>query len=120
MIAVNNLYKSFNGIPVLKGISVTFEKGKTNLIIGRSGSGKTVFVKCLVGLYEVDKGSIMYNNRNFVEMNFNSRKAIRREIGMLFQGGALFDSLTVEENVMFPLNMFTEMSLTEKLEHTNL
>jgi phospholipid/cholesterol/gamma-HCH transport system ATP-binding protein len=120
MITVNDLYKSFNGVPVLKGISVTFEKGKTNLVIGRSGSGKTVLVKCLVGLHEVDKGTILYDKRNFVDMNFNDRKEIRREIGMLFQGGALFDSLTVEENVMFPLNMFTEMSLPEKLEHTNL
>ena len=86
---MDNLYKSFNGVPVLKDISVTFEKGKTNLIIGRSGSGKTVLMKCIVGLHEVDKGAIIYDNRNFVDMNFNARKEIRREIGMLFQGGAL-------------------------------
>ena len=93
---------------------MTFEKGKTNLIIGRSGSGKTVLMKCMVGLHEVDEGAIYYNDRNFVNMNFKDRKAIRREIGMLFQGSALFDSLTVEENVMFPLNMFTTMTTRGK------
>ncbi len=120
MIRVENLMKSFNGSPVLKDISVTFEKGKTNLIIGRSGSGKTVLMKCLVGLHEVDQGSVFYNNRDFVKMNFLERKQIRREIGMLFQGSALFDSLTVEENVMFPLNMFTNMSFEEKLKRANV
>lgn len=119
MIKVENLYKSFNGITVLDDISVTFEKGKTNLIIGRSGSGKTVFMKSIVGLHEADSGSIFYGDRDFIKMDFEERKAIRREIGMLFQGSALFDSLTVEENVMFPLNMFTNMSLEEKLERTN-
>jgi phospholipid/cholesterol/gamma-HCH transport system ATP-binding protein len=119
MIKVENLVKIFNGITVLEDISVTFEKGKTNLIIGRSGSGKTVLMKCIVGLHEVDRGSVFYNERNFVSMDFTERKKIRREIGMLFQGGALFDSLTVEENVMFPLNMFTQMSFEEKLERTN-
>jgi len=120
MIRVENLYKSFNGTDVLKDISITFEKGKTNLIIGRSGSGKTVLMKCIVGLHEVDKGNVFYNDRDFVKMDFLQRKMIRREIGMLFQGSALFDSLTVEENVMFPLNMFTEMSLEEKRERTNI
>jgi phospholipid/cholesterol/gamma-HCH transport system ATP-binding protein len=119
MITVENIYKSFNDITVLDGISVVFEKGKTNLIIGRSGSGKTVLTKCIVGLHEVDKGSILYDNRDFVTMNFKDRKEIRREIGMMFQGGALFDSLTVEENVMFPLNMFTTMTPDEKRERTN-
>jgi phospholipid/cholesterol/gamma-HCH transport system ATP-binding protein len=119
MIKVENLVKSFNGVKVLEDISVTFEKGKTNLIIGRSGSGKTVLMKCIVGLHEVDEGAIYYNDRNFVTMHFKERKAIRREIGMLFQGSALFDSLTVEENVMFPLNMFTQMTFGEKLERTN-
>jgi phospholipid/cholesterol/gamma-HCH transport system ATP-binding protein len=119
MIKVENLVKIFNGITVLEDISVTFEKGKTNLIIGRSGSGKTVLMKCIVGLHEVDGGSVFYNERDFVSMDFRERKEIRREIGMLFQGGALFDSLTVEENVMFPLNMFTQMSPEEKLERTN-
>jgi len=111
--------KAFSGVTVLENISVTFDKGKTNLIIGRSGSGKTVLMKCLVGLHEVDQGAVYYDDRNFVNMDFRERKKIRREIGMLFQGSALFDSLTVEENVMFPLNMFTSMSLKEKLERTN-
>jgi phospholipid/cholesterol/gamma-HCH transport system ATP-binding protein len=119
MIKVENLVKDFNGVRVLDNISMTFEKGKTNLIIGRSGSGKTVLMKCLVGLHEVDEGAVYYNNRNFVNMPFKERKAIRREIGMLFQGSALFDSLNVEENVMFPLNMFTTMTTREKLERTN-
>ncbi len=119
MIQVDNLVKTFNGVRVLDDISVTFEKGKTNLIIGKSGSGKTVLMKCLVGLHEIDEGSVLYNDRNFVKMNFDERKAIRREIGMLFQGSALFDSLNVEENVMFPLNMFTHMSLNEKRDRTN-
>lgn len=119
MVRVENLVKVFNGITVLEDISVEFEKGKTNLIIGRSGSGKTVLMKCMVGLHEVDQGAVYYDDRNFVTMNFTARKEIRREIGMLFQGSALFDSLTVEENVMFPLNMFTGMSLEEKRERTN-
>jgi phospholipid/cholesterol/gamma-HCH transport system ATP-binding protein len=120
MIRIQNLVKTFNGVDVLKDISVTFDKGKTNLIIGRSGSGKTVLMKCIVGLHEVDSGAVFYDNRDFVHMDFKDRKAIRREIGMLFQGSALFDSLTVEENVMFPLNMFTPMTLEEKLERTNI
>lgn len=119
MIKVDNLNKSFNGVSVLENISVEFDKGKTNLIIGRSGSGKTVLMKCIVGLYEADEGSIYFNNRNFVAMDFHKRKSLRREMGMLFQGSALFDSLTVEENVMFPLNMFTQMSFEEKRERTN-
>jgi phospholipid/cholesterol/gamma-HCH transport system ATP-binding protein len=120
MIRVENLYKTFNSVNVLEDISVEFEKGKTNLIIGKSGSGKTVLMKCIVGLHEVDRGAVYYDTRNFVLMNFNERKQIRREIGMLFQGSALFDSLTVEENVMFPLNMFTEMTMADKLARTNL
>jgi phospholipid/cholesterol/gamma-HCH transport system ATP-binding protein len=119
MIKVDNIYKSFNGKAVLEGISVVFEKGKTNLIIGRSGSGKTVLMKSLVGLHEVDSGAIYYDDRDFVSMSFQARKELRREIGMMFQGSALFDSLTVEENVMFPLNMFTEMSPADKRERTN-
>ncbi len=119
MIRVEKLFKSFNGNNVLRDIFVTFEKGKTNLIIGRSGSGKTVLMKCLVGLHEVDSGAVYYDDRDFVNMNFQERKQIRREIGMLFQGSALFDSLTVEENVMFPLNMFTEMTLEQKRERVN-
>ena len=119
MIKVENIYKSFNDVSVLEGISVLFEKGKTNLIIGRSGSGKTVLMKCIVGLHEVNSGSIFFDDRDFVSMNFKERKNLRREIGMLFQGSALFDSLSVEENVMFPLNMFTTMTLEEKKERTN-
>ncbi|MBN1789655.1 MAG: ATP-binding cassette domain-containing protein [Bacteroidales bacterium] len=119
MIKVENLVKIFNGVKVLEDISVDFEKGKTNLVIGRSGSGKTVFMKCIVGLLEADEGAVFYDNRDFVSMNFMERKQIRREIGMLFQGSALFDSLTVEENVMFPLNMFSNMTPGEKLERTN-
>ena len=119
MIRVENLHKAFNGVPVLEGISVLFEKGKTNLIIGRSGSGKTVLMKCIVGLFEVDTGAIEFDDRDFVGMNFRERKSLRREIGMLFQGSALFDSLSVEENVMFPLNMFTDMTPEEKLDRTN-
>jgi phospholipid/cholesterol/gamma-HCH transport system ATP-binding protein len=119
MIKVENLVKIFNGVKVLEDISVDFEKGKTNLVIGRSGSGKTVLMKCIVGLLEADEGAVYYNDRDFVSMNFTERKQIRREIGMLFQGSALFDSLTVEENVMFPLNMFSNMTPGEKLERTN-
>lgn len=119
MIRVETITKAFSGTTVLQDISVEFEKGKTNLIIGRSGSGKTVLMKCIVGLHEVDSGAIYFNDRNFVTMDFRERQALRREMGMLFQGSALFDSLTVEENVMFPLNMFTQMTLGEKLERTN-
>ena len=107
MIEANNISKFFGDNQVLKDITVRFEKGKTNLIIGRSGSGKTVLVKCLVGLLEVDEGYIMFGDRNFWQMTFIERKKVRKEIGMLFQGGALFDSMTVEENLMFPLTMYT-------------
>jgi phospholipid/cholesterol/gamma-HCH transport system ATP-binding protein len=119
MIEAKNIYKSFGGRMVLKDISFRFEKGTTNLIIGQSGSGKTVLMKCLVGLLEPDEGRVEYDGRNFCEMNYQQRKVIRQEIGMLFQGGALFDSLTVQENVMFPLNMFTEMSKDERLARVN-
>jgi phospholipid/cholesterol/gamma-HCH transport system ATP-binding protein len=107
MIEARNINKTFGDHHVLKNISCTFEKGKTNLIIGQSGSGKTVLMKCLVGLFEVDSGMVLYDDRNFSAMNFENRKAVRQEIGMLFQGGALFDMMNVEQNVMFPLNMFT-------------
>jgi phospholipid/cholesterol/gamma-HCH transport system ATP-binding protein len=119
MIEAREVNKSFGDHHVLKNINCSFEKGKTNLIIGQSGSGKTVLMKCLVGLYEVDKGKIIYDNRNFSEMNFEDRKNLRQEIGMLFQGGALFDYMTVEENVMFPLSMFTTQSKEEKLDRVN-
>jgi phospholipid/cholesterol/gamma-HCH transport system ATP-binding protein len=119
MIEVRNLYKSFNGRLVLEDINVTFERGKTNLIIGQSGSGKTVLLKSLVGLHTIDSGEILYGDQDFTKANFEARKEIRRQIGMLFQGGALFDSSTVEENIMFPLSMFTNMTLAERLERVN-
>lgn len=119
MIRVENISKSFSGNQVLHEISVDFEEGKTNLIIGRSGSGKTVLVKCIIGLHEVDQGGIYYHDRNFVTMNLRERQSLRREMGKLFQGSALFDSLTVEENVRFPLDMFSDMSAKEKLDRVN-
>lgn len=119
MIEANNISKFFGENQVLKNITVRFEKGKTNLIIGRSGSGKTVLIKCFVGLLEVDEGYIMFDDRNFSQMTFVERKKVRKEIGMLFQGGALFDSMTVEENVMFPLTMFTDKSFEEKKERVD-
>jgi phospholipid/cholesterol/gamma-HCH transport system ATP-binding protein len=119
MIEVKNIYKSFADKAVLKNISIDFEKGKTNLIIGESGSGKTVLIKCMVGLFPVDEGQILYNGTDFGSLDFREKKVIRKEIGMLFQGGALFDSQTVEENVMFPLGMFTAMTDEEKRDRAN-
>lgn len=119
MIEVQNIQKSFGAHEVLKGIDAQFEQGKTNLIIGQSGSGKTVFLKCLVGLHEPDHGAILFNDRNTARMDQKERQLLRQEIGMVFQGSALFDSLTVEENVMFPLNMFTRMSLGEKKDRVD-
>jgi phospholipid/cholesterol/gamma-HCH transport system ATP-binding protein len=113
MIEVKHVNKSFGENQVLKDISTTFEKGKVNLIIGQSGQGKSVLAKCVVGLHEVDSGEILYDGRDFCKMDRLERKEIRKEIGMLFQGSALFDSLTVEENVMFPLSMFTKMTKKE-------
>jgi phospholipid/cholesterol/gamma-HCH transport system ATP-binding protein len=119
MIEALEIDKYFGEHHVLKNVSCTFEKGKTNLIIGQSGSGKTVLMKCLVGLFEVDRGKVTYDGRNFTTMNFENRKNLRKEIGMLFQGGALFDYLNVEENVMFPLNMFTTRTREDKLDRVN-
>ena len=119
MIEIRDITKSFGEQAVLKGISATFMEGKCNLVIGKSGSGKTVTLKTMVGLVEPDSGDILYDGRSFTQMTFKERKAIRREIGMLFQGGALFDSLTVEENIRFPLDMFTTMSAEEKLDRVN-
>ncbi len=119
MIEIKDIKKSFGQQQVLKGISATFEDGKCNLIIGKSGSGKTVTLKCMVGLLEPDSGSIEFDGRNMTAMTFKQRKEIRREIGMLFQGTALFDSMTVEENVRFPLDMFTSKTEEEKMERVN-
>jgi len=119
MIRAVNISKSFHETQVLKNISVCFEPGMTNLIIGQSGSGKTVLMKCLLGLHEVDEGSVLFDDRNFSGMSVQEKKFIRQEIGMVFQGGALFDSMTVEENVMFPLNMYTSQTLAEKKERVD-
>jgi phospholipid/cholesterol/gamma-HCH transport system ATP-binding protein len=114
MIKVENLYKAFEGKVVLNDITTEFLQGQTNLIIGRSGSGKTVLLKSIVGLIEIDRGSIYYDDRNFTTMKQQERKLLRQEMGMVFQGGALFDSLTVAQNVRFPLDMFTNLSAAEK------
>ncbi len=119
MIEIKDIHKSFGDNHVLRGISTIFEKGKTNLIIGQSGSGKTVFMKSISGLYEIDKGSISYDDRVLQKLSKSERKTLRKEIGMLFQGGALFDSMSVEENIMFPLNMFSTMSKQEKKDRVN-
>ena len=114
MIKGEHIYKSFDGRTILEDISVEFESGKTNLIIGRSGSGKTVLLKTLVGLHEPDSGSIYYDEKNYTALSFTERKLVRRELGMIFQGGALLDSSTVYENVRLPLDMFTDKSSAEK------
>ncbi len=116
MIKVEALSKSFDNKVVLSDINSTFEEGKVNLIIGKSGSGKTVLLKSLIGIHTIDQGRILYGNRNIVEMNAKQIKELREEIGVVFQGGALFDSLTVLENVMFPLNLFTSLSTKEKVK----
>ena len=113
MITVENINKHFAENQVLKDVSFTFEPGKTNLIIGESGSGKTTLLKIMIGLHESDSGVVNYNERNFTEMNFKQKKNLRKEIGMLFQGGALFDYMSVKDNIMFPLNMFNEKSEEE-------
>jgi len=119
MIEIKHIYKSFGEKQVLKDVSAHFMKGKCNFVIGASGSGKSVLMKCMVGLVDVDKGQITYDNRDFVAMDYNQKKAVRQEIGMLFQGTALFDSLNVEDNVAFPLRMFTRMSPAEVLDRVN-
>lgn len=119
MIEIKNIHKSFGDNKVLKGISGKFEPGVTNLIIGGSGSGKTTLLKCMIGLHHPEEGSVEYDGRDFTQLNTEERIEIRKEIGMLFQGSALFDSMTVEENIMFPLNMFTNQSRSEKLDRVN-
>lgn len=119
MIEIINVCKSFEGRMVLKGISTRFEKGKTNLIIGESGSGKTVLLKSIVGLVEIDCGQILFDGRDTKMMSFAEQKFLRQEIGMVFQNGALFDSLRVDENVRFPMDMFTMMSSKEKRERVD-
>lgn len=119
MIEFKDIKKSFGDKVVLDGVSHVMETGKTNLIIGTSGSGKTVLQKCLVGLFEPDQGEIIYDSVNFTDMSKEDRKLLRQQVGMLFQGSALFDSMTVEENVMFPLSMFTSDSHATKLKRVN-
>lgn len=119
MIEVIQVTKEFDGKAAIRNISMNFHEGRTNLIIGKSGSGKTVLLKCIVGLHEVDSGEILYDGRSFTNMKQNERKLMHRELGMVFQGGALFDSLTVEQNVKFPLDMFTTFSTKEKLNRVN-
>lgn len=119
MINVKNIYKSFDETIVLNNISANFEKSKTNLVIGQSGSGKTVFIKCMLGLINIDKGKIEFENNILDEMNSKERIKLRQEIGMVFQGSALFDSMNVVENIMFPMKMFTEKSHNEILSRAN-
>lgn len=119
MIRAENITKTFGEQEVLKGISFTFEAGKTNLIIGRSGSGKTVLMKILIGLFKPTTGKVWYDEVDFTELDKNAMRTVRMKVGMLFQGSALFDSMTVEENIRFPLDMFHSMNPKEKLERVN-
>lgn len=119
MIEVKNVSKSFGNHKVLDNVSAVFETGKVNLIIGASGQGKSVLAKCIVGLHDVDEGSIFYDDLDFCIMNPEEKRKVRTEIGMLFQGSALFDSMTVEQNIIFPLSMFTNMSKGEMLDRAN-
>mgnify|MGYP006137464919 FL=1 len=119
MIEIKNIVKSFGDKEVLKNISFAFEKGKTNLVIGQSGSGKTVLLKCLLGLHEPEKGAILFDGINIVGKSNKNLKSLRKQIGMVFQGGALFDSMNVEQNVLFPLQMFSNMSKSDMLDRVN-
>ncbi|MBI3510625.1 MAG: ABC transporter ATP-binding protein [Bacteroidetes bacterium] len=119
MIEVKHLSKSFGEKVVLRDFSFTFEEGKSNLIIGESGTGKSVLIKCMTGLIQPDEGQVLFDGKDFLRLDFNARKEIRQQIGMLFQGGALFDSMTVDENVKFPLSMFTQMSESDKDDRAN-
>ena len=119
MIEIIDLKKGFGGKTVIEGVSAVMNAGQCNLIIGASGSGKTVFMKCIVGLFQPDSGSILYGGNDFTSMSIEQKKEIRKEIGMLFQGSALFSSMTVEENIIFPLDMFTKDSRKKKLQRVN-
>ena len=119
MIRGENIVKIFDGRRVLDDVSVKFDAGKTNLIIGRSGSGKTVLLKSLVGLHEIDEGNIYFDDLCYTQLGFKERKVVRKDIGMIFQGGALLDSSTVEDNIRLPLDLFTDQSLEEKMERVN-
>ena len=119
MIAIDNLKMQFGSEEILKGISTVFEQGKTNLIIGQSGSGKSVMLKCLIGLLKPVAGTISYHNKPTDQMNLEQQRILREEIGMLFQGGALFDSMTIEENIMFPLRMFSDQSTPKMISRVN-
>ena len=119
MIEINNIHKSFGDNHVLKNISFKFEKGKTNLIIGESGSGKTTLLRILIGLHKIDQGEVLYDGRDFNQLNLKEKRKLRQEIGVLFQRGALYDFMNVEENIMFPLTMFTNQSYEEKIERVN-
>ena len=116
---ISIIFKSFSGNEILKDLSFTFEKGKTNLVIGQSGSGKTVLLKCLLGLHAPEKGSIVYGGLDIVGKSNKNLKQLRRQIGMVFQGGALFDSMNVEENILFPLQMFSNDNQSEMLDRVN-
>lgn len=120
MIEINNLTKSFADTMVLNGVTTCFDQGKTNLVIGQSGSGKTVFLKCILGLHQASGGEIIYNKAPLSEMSENERTLLRQDMGMVFQGSALFDSMTVEENVMFPMQMFTNSPIDEIRERANI
>ena len=119
MIEIKNISKSFSGKEIIKDLSFAYEAGQTNLIIGQSGSGKTVLLKCLLGLYTPEKGSILFDGLNIVNISSSELKSLRKQIGMVFQGGALFDSMNIEQNVLFPLQLFSDMSKSEMLDRVN-
>ncbi|GGH04659.1 ATP-binding cassette domain-containing protein [Sphingobacterium alkalisoli] len=119
MIEIQNIHKAFGDNQVLKGIDAVYERGKVSMIIGGSGSGKSTLLKCIVGLHEPDQGKVLFGKQEFTRMDFEQKVPIRKEIGMLFQASALFDSMTVEQNIVFTLDMFTEMSLAEKVDRAN-
>ncbi|MDZ4665544.1 MAG: ATP-binding cassette domain-containing protein [Bacteroidota bacterium] len=119
MIELQNISKSFGDLNVIENVSFKFHEGKTNLVIGESGSGKTTLLKVMVGLHQPNEGAVLYDGRNFTALTEKEKQSVRKEIGMLFQGGALFDSMTLEQNVRFPLDMFTEMTENEKVDRVN-